>query len=302
MKNRYKNFVTETTEEITSKVSEEKSNDLITSVPSITVPNIYSKKYVTPPIPEGYKHIIGTWNNGFVIERISDGSQFVWIPVGWLDSNGTLDGQHFVEKFGRRNYRNNEFSDDGYSEKLEEELSMQLESVKKYGGFYISRYDISKSSEGKPQSIKGVIPWNAICFYDAKKVAAAFENNEQVKSHLPYGSEHDSVLEWFIKSKAKTLKEIAEDSNDWGNHSTTKQDSSKLVETGSCEKWCVNNIYDFAGNVDELTQETAERCCCTIRGGNYSYSGIVYTAAHRNYDHYDIDDCHDGFRIALYIK
>ena len=110
------------------------------------------------------------------------------------------------------------------------------------------------------------------------------------------------MLEWFIKSKVKTLKEIAEDSTEWGNHSKTRKIPNKIVETGSCEHWCANNIYDFAGNVDELTQETAERCCCVIRGGNFAYGGEVYPVAYRNYDHYDIDDCHDGFRIVLYIK
>ncbi|MCI8384735.1 MAG: hypothetical protein HFJ33_07815 [Clostridia bacterium] len=101
-------------------------------------------------IPEGYNHICGEWNNGFVIERCSDGSQFVWIPVGSLDSNGKLDGEKFSEKFGRRNYMNNEFSDDGFNEALNGELLEQLESVKKYGKFYISRYNISESSAGKP--------------------------------------------------------------------------------------------------------------------------------------------------------
>ena len=100
--------------------------------------NVYSTNYVNPPILEGYKHICGKWNNGFVIERCSDGSQFVWIPVGSLDSNGILDGEHFSEKFGRRSYDVlDKFSDDDYNEPLNGELVKQVESVKKYGGFYI---------------------------------------------------------------------------------------------------------------------------------------------------------------------
>ena len=42
--------------------------------------------YTNPPIPDGYKYVEGEWHNGFVIEKISDGSQFVWIPVGSIDS------------------------------------------------------------------------------------------------------------------------------------------------------------------------------------------------------------------------
>ena len=261
-----------------------------------------SINYQNPPIPEGYKHILGEWNNGFVIERCSDGSQFVWIPVGSLDSNGTLDGEHFSEKFGRRNYMNDEFSDDEFNEALNSELLEQLESVKKYGGFYISRYNISKSSAGKPQSVKGVMPWVNINFDDAKKIASTIEDNEAVKSHLTFGAEYDSVLEWFIKTEVKTLAEIAEDSTEWGNHWNTENSPRKVVKTGSREKWCANNIYDFAGNVAELTQEQNESSLRVIRGGNYKNYGIYDPVAYRTYYHPRNNYDYTGFRATLYIK
>ena len=217
---RYEKFVLEAEKGITFEVSEGTRGELIIRALNIATANVNSTNYVNPPIPnyvnppipEGYKHVCGEWNNGFVIERCSDRSQFVWIPVGSLDSNGTLDGEHFSEKFGRRNYMNDEFSADEFNEALNGELLEQLESVKKYGGFYISRYNISKSSEGKPQSVKGVMPWVNINFDDAKKVVSTIEDNEAVKSHLTFGAEYDSVLEWFIKTEVKTLAEIAEDS------------------------------------------------------------------------------------------
>ena len=67
-----------------------------------TVATEYSGNYTDPPIPEGWKHVVGEWNNGFVILD-SKGNNFVWVPVGFLDANGTLDGTNFSEKFGRRN-------------------------------------------------------------------------------------------------------------------------------------------------------------------------------------------------------
>ena len=267
MKNRYDKFVLEAEKGITFEVSEGTSGELIIRALNIATANVYSENYVNPPIPEGYKYVCGEWNNGFVIERSSDGSQFVWIPVGSLDSDGTLDGEHFSEKFGRRNYQDDEFSDSKFNEALNGELLEQLESVKKYGGFYISRYNISKSSVGKPQSVKGVMPWVNIKFDDAKKVASTIEDNEAVKSHLTFGAENDSVLAWFIKSNARTRSEIAEDSTNWGNHWNTKNSPRKVVETGSSEEWCTNNIYDFAGNVDEWTQEKNGSSCRAIRGG-----------------------------------
>ena len=299
---RYEKFVLEAEKGITFEVSEGTSGELIIRALNIATANVYSENYANPPIPEGYKYVCGDWKNGFVIERDSDGSQFVWIPVWSLDSNGTLDGVSFAEKFGRRNYRNNEFSEGEFHETLTGELAMQLESVKKYGGFYISRYNISKSSEGKPQSVKGVMPWVNINFDDAKKVASTIEDNEAVKSHLTFGAEYDSVLEWFIKTEVKTLTEIVEDSTEWGNHWNTENSPKKVVETGSREEWCANNIYDFAGNVDEWTQEQNESSRRVIRGGNCNFSGNNYPIACRYFGNHVIIYSFTGFRATLYIK
>ena len=303
---RYEKFAFEAEKGIPFEVSEGTRGELI-----IRTHNIATANYANPPIPEGYKHFCGEWNNGFVIERCSDGSQFVWIPVGSLDSNGTLDGEHFSQKFGKRKYRNCEFDD--YYDALNGELLEQLESVKKYGGFYISRYNISKSSEGKPQSVRGVMPWVEIHFEDAKEVSSTIEDNEAVKSHLTFGAEYDSVLEWFIETEVKTLAEIAEDSTEWGNHWNTKNSPRKLVETGSREEWCANNIYDFAGNVNELTQERKPikdyilkyiiEVFSIIRGGcSYTY-GRNYPVAYREHYKAAYDyDSNTGFRAVLYIK
>ena len=308
MKQRYEKFVLEAGKDVTFDVSEGTNGELIITA---RTENLYSTDYVNPPIPEGYKHVCGEWNNGFVIERFSDRSQFVWIPVGSLDSNGTLDGVSFVEKFGRRNYLDNNFNylkhrgtrwyEAEYKEPLTAELSLQIESVKKYGGFYISRYNISKSPQGKPQSIKGVMPWVDINFDDAKKVASTIEDNEAVKSHLTFGAEYDSVLEWFMKSNVRTLSEIIEDSNHWGNFNI--EDSPKrLVETGSREEWSTNNIYDFAGNVSEWTQEQYNDLCRVFRGGNYIVGGCMDSVARRHNVSLNYDVLEAGFRAVLWLK
>ena len=197
---------------------------------------------------------------------------------------------------------NNEFSDVGFHEALNDELLEQLESVKKYGGFYISRYNISKSSEGKPQSVKGVMPWVNINFDDAKKIASTIEDNEVVKSHLTFGAEYDSVLEWFIQTEVKTLAEIAKDSTEWGNHWNTENSPRKVAETGSREEWCANNIYDFAGNVDEWTQEQNESSYRVIRGGYCDFVGDHCPVAFRYCDNPGNDRYFTGFRATLYIK
>ena len=155
------------------------------------------------------------------------------------------------------------------------------------------------------------MPWVSINFFDAKKVASTIEDNEAVKSHLTFGAEYDSVLEWFIKTEVKTLAEIVEDSTEWGNHWNTENSPREVpreaVETGSREEWCANNIYDFAGNVIEWTQENEKvnfkykQLLHVIRGGSYYDDGFDFPVAYRGYSYNGVY-CNVGFRAALYIK
>ncbi len=266
-----------------------------------------SCNYETPPIPDGYKHICGEWNDGFVIERSLDGSQFVWIPVGSLDPDGTLNGKDFSEKFGRRNYQKDDFSESGFHEELTDELVLQIESVEKYGGFYISRYNISENKKTrKLQSVKGAMPLVNIGFYGTMQSASEIEATEAVKSHLIFGAEYDSVLAWLIKSGAKTLNEIAENSSSWGNFWNYDEwgwNPKGMPETGSSEEWKANNIYDLAGQVAVWTQEewgdgkfhVIRNRCCVIPDDET-------TVAYRDYSFSDYGSPIFGFRVGLYIK
>lgn len=262
--------------------------------------NVYFTNYVNPPIPEGWEHVEGEWNNGFVIQDFK-GNQFVWVPVGFLDANGTLDGTNFFEKFGRRNYQDDKFSDGEFNEELEEELRKQWESVQKYGGFYISRYNISRSKTCEAKSVKGAMPWRNINWFDAMEAAKTFGDGVSVKSHLPYGAEYDSVLEWFIKSKARTTDEIASDSTQWGNFWNTKDSPREVVKTGRCKEWSTNGIYDLAGNVDEWTQEKKESSCRVVRGGIYYYDGSDFPVAYRIYFNPNYIYFFTGFRATLFL-
>ena len=61
------------------------------------------------------------WQNPDEVETLMRTyDQFVWTPVGLLTANGTLDGIHYNEKFGRMNYEFREYTPDGiyYNEKF----------------------------------------------------------------------------------------------------------------------------------------------------------------------------------------
>ena len=119
---------------------------------------------------------------------------------------------------------------------------------------------------------------------------------------MTYGCEYDSVLEWFIKSKARTISEIVEDSTNWGNFWNIKNSHCVEVETGLREEWSTNKIYDFAGNVDEWTQEQKGSICSVVRGGFFEFYGGHFPVAYRDFSISDNFYKHTGFRVTLFIK
>lgn len=244
------------------------------------------------------------WLNPEELEKLKRTyDQLVWTPVSLLEANGTLDGVHFTEKFGRRNYRNEVLSMDGFYEELDGDLALEKESVDKYGGYYSTRYDISQDRKTwKLRSVKGAMPLEGISEIELEILAKTLVEGETVSSHLMYGAEYDTRIEWVKETKTMTFHEIARDSTEWGNYYNTMNSPKKLVETGSREKWCVNNIYDFTGNVDEWTQEKVKFVYCVIRGGQFDFYGFKNPVSFRYYIHPKDRFGTNGFRATLYIK
>ena len=323
MKNRYEKFVLEAEKGIVFDVSDGENGELIIRALMVDKPvtsEVVKKEarilqpdnsglnYQNPPIPDGYRYVCGEWSHGFVIERIADGSQFVWVPVGFLPANGTIDGKTFDVQFGRRNYLDDKFelADDddlvGYHEPETFDLSIQIRSVKKYGGFYISRYYISRNKKtGKPQSIKDEWPLNGTNYDKASSIANSFERSSSVKSHLLFGAEYDSVLEWFIASNVKTLQEIV------GVTKIEERYVDDYLQEGNREKHSINNIYDFdlfrVWTKERRYECLGPRLFRVARGGFLSNEPI----AKRNEYFANDPEADSGyynvfaFRVALYI-
>lgn len=204
--------------------------------------------------------------------------QLVCMPVNMLSATSTLDGIHFNEKFGRMNYRNEKFSK--YRERVEGDLALQKESIEKYGICYITRYKISQDVRtGKLKSVKNAIALNRLSIEEAIYTAKHIARTETYTSHLTYGAEYDTRSKWAIETGTVTIDEIAKDSTMLGNYPGNENYAdmemksgcmNQIVETG--KDGCVNNIYGFAGNTAEWTQEHGE-IGNVIRGGGM-YSGI----------------------------
>ena len=142
-----------------------------------------------------------------------------------------------------------------------------------------------------------------ISFYEAQIVAASFfMKKEFAQSHLTYGAEYDSVLKWLIDSGTKTDTEVTHNSSGWGNYWKQKGALDKVVETGSSEEWCANNIYDLAGNVDEWTQEKVGEKYHVIRGGYCKVMGEYFPVKYSRYNYSTSSYNTTGIRVTIYIK
>ena len=185
------------------------------------------------------------------------------------------------------------------AELFADEYKAMIESVSKYGGFYIGRYELSESGVKKDQPTLTYTNW-----YNLYKKCKELNASNKVEARMIWGCQWDVTMNWLISSGAKTSDEVNKDSSTWGNYrnyntannyteGTTgyEKNAGSLQNTGSSENWKANNIYDLAGNVSEWTQEASVASYRALRGGVYYSNGSSNPASNRiNYDPGSSDD------------
>ena len=130
------------------------------------------------------------------------------------------------------------------------------------------------------------------------------ENTYGVTSTLIYGIEWDAIIRWM--SSDDSLKGYITNSTGIGNYDTTTYSGQNPVAlTGSSNAYVIKNIYDLAGNVEELTMETyddGDYLNKSPRGGHYDVSGSDEPVSRRSYDGWNAENkATGGFRTALYL-
>lgn len=210
------------------------------------------------------------------------GNQYVWVPVSDaskfynVDNNGiellggtgvktykysvsSYETMNLPGKVGYREpdtvyyYDNDEKAKETGFENFEEmanlvsnEYSEMIESMEKYRGFYIGRYELSENGEAKGN------PITSVTWYQLYKNCKELNNTENEKSRMICGMQWEAVCEWLENSGYNV-----QNSELWGNYEDDDEEKRVLQETGSNEKYKANNIYDFAGNCAEWTQEAS---------------------------------------------
>lgn len=279
-------------------------------------------QYVWVPIDDISK-LYGVDNNGKLWGKLYNFSSSGRSNRNWTETNGIMSITNAT------NYRepdvisNNQYYDiDSYSymhnnglgqtryEMLAQELEQKyleiMESIKKYGGFYIGRYETGGLSStaviNKMNTDIGSQNWYTMY----KKCLTLKGNNNNITTMMITGSLWDETLDWIVSSGATnsegttlTYQLVGSNSTTFGNYynatfnyiakdaemptatETKAISTSTRIPAGSAEYTKTNNIYDMAGNVWEWTTEAYSTYGRVCRGGYYDYNGYDYPLADR---------------------
>lgn len=284
------------------------------------------------PIPEGYivsensdENIV---NKGLVISD-SRGNEYVWISCTVDSSSNKLQYKRTewgVEKDGTDNSRaikdeltlkdidvtySKTDTDNGINEEISKEIVAQInaekESIKKYGGYYIGRYEVGK--DNKTAVIKAEQePYVNIKWSKAYELAKGIGGGEGATTYLCSSYSWDTAINFIQNTTGKNYATSIIGFNGNWKSQEVKDSSGKVIKpvntaqrlnTGLTTALC--NIYDMGGNVGEFTTELNPGTSETVvlRGGCNSHNN---PAGHRwDYGSGGAgSSC--GFRATLFLK
>ena len=284
------------------------------------------------PIPEGYivsensdENIV---NKGLVISD-SRGNEYVWISCTVDSSSNKLQYKRTewgVEKDGTDNSRaikdeltlkdidvtySKTDTDNGINEEISKEIVAQInaekESIKKYGGYYIGRYEVGK--DNKTAVIKAEQePYVNIKWSKAYELAKGIGGGEGATTYLCSSYSWDTAINFIQNTTGKNYATSIIGFNGNWKSQEVKDSSGKVIKpvntaqrlnTGLTTALC--NIYDMGGNVGEFTTELNPGTSETVvlRGGR----GNIDTPAGYRWDGYSgFAGSVYGFRATLFLK
>lgn len=228
----------------------------------------------------------------------------------------------------------------GVSELNYTELKQKmLKSIYTYGGFYIGRYETGVENEPRTKATSTtpsdtpvikphVYSYNWVTCPQAHTIAGRLTQNEYTTS-LMFGLQWDLVMK-YLETQGILQLALKTDSTQYGNYlnntytitnskakynqSTTgwlnldsmfdkNANAEVLIGSGANSGFCMQNIYDLAGNLSEWTYnvsyDSSIRTYVGGNGGNYMTAGDTTTAS--SFGNYSTKTGlkNIGFRIAL---
>ena len=177
------------------------------------------------------------------------------------------------------------------AENMKSDYEEMIASLEKYKGFYIGRYELTANGEKTGATQTGV-NW-----YTLYKNCTTLAVGSKVKTRMIWGLQWDATCNWLVSSGFNIT-----DSTSWGNYKNNTADGHGSEQnTGFSESWKANNIYDFAGNCFEYTQEANNTDRRALRGGSYGYNGSNSPASSYGVSSPNSTYSYYGSRPTLYL-
>ena len=277
-------------------------------------------------IPEGFKIASDSANNvtgGVIIEDASNektkGSQFVWIPVGMINTNIektknttiALNRYTFGEDGKAVQQGNNiihtyyqELKDTSHGNTASKNIEAFMASVETNGGYYIGRYEArtGEKREAKTNNeqlgqitVKGnEYVYNYVTQPQAAKLSQEMYVGKNFTSDLINSYAWDTAI-MFIQTFGKN--NYARQTS--VNTGLAPTGTNNLPDAQNQDSQC--NIWDMASNSYEWTTETSMHNTfpCVTRAGDYDGSNNYTTGRYYNYttSAYDLY----SFRLVIYM-
>ena len=265
-----------------------------------------------------FNEVTGTYANNW---RESNGVMIITQSTGRREPDVVMsyDTPYYLKTYGVSEENMHDFL-----MRQEIDFSKMIDSVEKYGGFYIGRYETGDLNQEVAVVQKGNTNISSQTWFAMyEKCKTLSDNNNNIETGMIWGNQWARTLMWLMECNAedpetgKSKEGVISDSSSWGNYrnatfeytnstggtSTKNENSSTRIPTGSTEYTKANNIYDLAGNVFEWTMEAYSNYNRGLRGGYFNDVGTKYPAISRNTSYTPTYSSGVlGCRATLYIK
>ena len=285
------------------------------------------------PIPNGFYYVGGTKNDGLVISDVQSdedkgvssvlsGNQYVWVPVDdfsefirkdnlnkyYYKISNTIGGKAWWEIDPSTSL------DETYMTQYDlDEVTAMYNSVKKYGGFYIARFEAGIDSpriSSKEELVMGAnvksqmnkyvynyVGWSSERTMNVNTGGAVevsrsiYPNNDSnstgVISTLMYGVQWDTVIQWLLNTREVTN---LNDSTDYGNYKDHLVLASEINEGAKYQRY--KDEYRI------LTDAKYISCCLHTTGALKSSStNNIYDLA-GNVQEWTMEGCDTKYRVS----
>lgn len=183
-----------------------------------------------------------------------------------------------------------------------------VQSVKKYGGYYVGRYETSlwktntdagtSDRDGEiVKSVANAVPMASTNWYSMYQKQSSdyaqnpYKTSTSVGSSMIWASQWDTMLNYILKGSDKGKVNVKT-----GNHTGSR------ASTGKFGNDIMNNIFDLGSNVREWTTEASGSSVRVLRGGYYAVDS-TNPASNRQGTYVPTRTGYlIGSRLTLYVK